>query len=289
MIDKTQVKPKDQRCAPAMEYSNGSCISLDLLIVMAKAYNKDNSKNKIILSSTLETLNPKKYKRYLIKQFGRDDILGKVCDNQRCWVKQDYIRQLSKKVRNKVTKNVFRPEGPSGFEWLNTFNINDVMKQYEAKYSTFFFLGAFPIDFEELSGPAGLKDFDFNDLINKQKKSKIGVIFNLDESYKSGSHWVSMFADMNKGHIFFFDSYGVKAEPRIRKFMRKLANFCKHNLKIEPYVDYNRKRHQYGNNACGIYSVNLIIRLLEGESFEHIIQSKLPDKIMNINRQIYFT
>ena len=33
-------------------------------------------------------------------------------------------------------------------------------------------------------------------------------------------------------------------------------------------VEYNRNRHQFKNSECGVYSINFILRLLEGESFE---------------------
>ena len=39
---------------------------------------------------------------------------------------------MSNHTQTQLTKYTFRPDGPNGkFEWLNTYNINDVMKQYE--------------------------------------------------------------------------------------------------------------------------------------------------------------
>ena len=54
-IDVENVIPNDKsatKCAPHLEFSNGSCIPLELLIKMAESYNKynenNNSDNKLI-------------------------------------------------------------------------------------------------------------------------------------------------------------------------------------------------------------------------------------------------
>jgi hypothetical protein len=276
---------KDQRCAPTKEFVDGSCISLYLLVEMANTYNEEND-DKIKLTSTLETLNPKKYKGYLLSEFSKR--LDKVCDNQRCWVKQNFVKKMNKRMREELQKDTFRPEGPEGkFTWLNTFNINDVMGQYEGKYKDFRFLGAVPIDFDDLP-ELGIKSFSFDKAINNGK-TKFGIIFNLDEHYKGGSHWVSMYCNLEKGCVYFSDSYGIEPEPRIRKFMRRIARYIKDNMGKNPIVDYNRVRHQYGGSECGVYSINFILRQLKGESFEEICKNKVPDAEMNKCRKVYFS
>nr|QBK88481.1 MAG: Ulp1 protease [Mimivirus LCMiAC01] len=287
-MNKSIVVPKDQRCSPSYNFKDGSCIPIDLMVAMAKAYNKYNPDNKISLKSNLHTLVPHKYKAYLIKQLKKDDRLGQVCDSQRCWIKQDYINAMQSSYREELTRNVFRPKGPQGkFEWLGTFNVQDVMEQYEKKYPDFIFMGAVPIDFDDFP-EYGIKDLDFDDLLNNKKKSKIGVVFNLDKRNESGSHWVALYADLNKGRIYFSDSNGIKPKPRIRKFMRRIARYSK-KLGKNPIVDHNKTQHQSGGNACGIYSLNFIIKMLEGGSFEDYQNNKIKDKEMNINRDVYFT
>jgi hypothetical protein len=246
---------------------------------MANAYNLENPDSCIKLSSTIETLNPSKYKRYLIKQF--KIRLNKVCDNQRCWVKQKFIKRMQEKFKNELEKDTFRPEGPQGkFTWLNTSNIDQVMHQYETKYPEFKFLGAVPIDFDDL--PAyEIKNLDFLKLI-KSGKSKIGVIFNTDEHYKQGTHWISLFADLNKGEVYYSDSYGVEPEQRIRLFMKRIARFIRDDLKKKPIVDYNK-------SECGMYSINFILRLLRGETFQQLTSNRMPDESVNECRQFYFT
>lgn len=278
---------KDSRCAPKYKFGDGSCIPLHMLIKMAEAYNAVDNKNPIKLLVSLETLNPKKYKKYLVKEF--DKRLDRVCDDQRCWIKQEFVKKMNNNDSYYLKKKVFRPKGPNGkFTWLNTFNVNDVMEQYEDKYPEFKFFGAVPIDFDELSQLELSNNYNYNDLV-KKGIYKIGVVFNLDEHYKSGSHWVSSYCDLKNGHVYYFDSYGYKPEKRIRKFLRSVAKYIQNTQKVEPVVNFNKVRHQYDNYDCGVYSINFIQRLLDGETFENITRNKTLDKDMNKNRDVYFS
>ena len=287
-INTSDVEPKtytDKRCAPTTFLESGSCIKLHVLVECAKAYNKENNNRSIKLYPNVETLNPKKYKKYLLKEM-KDRI--STCSTQKCWTEQSFIRYMDKKIREEFEKYTFRPDGPDGrFEWLNTININDVMGQYEKKYQDFKFLGAVPMDFDEL--PAlGVKNLDFNKLV-KEGKTKLGIVFNLDEHYKPGSHWTAMFADLKKGEVKYFDSYGINCEPRVRKLMRKIVRFMETGMGLKNTdVDYNKIRHQFENSECGVYSINFILRMLNGESFESIVNKKMKDKEINKCRNVYF-
>ena len=216
-IRSSEINPNDEddlKCGPTTTLKDGSCIILDVLIDMVKSYNEDNPTKEIRLHDKLETLNPKKYKRYLVKELGYK--LSSVCNTQRCWMKQKFITKMKKELKDKLKHSSFRPSGPQGqFTWLNTFNINQVIEQYEEKYRDFKFMGAVPIDFDDLP-QLGIKDMNLGKM-SGGGKSKLGFVFNLDEHYKGGSHWVSMFTDLNKGQLYFSDSYGIKPEKRIRK------------------------------------------------------------------------
>jgi hypothetical protein len=302
-IKSSEINPndeKDYRCAPTKMFKDGSCIPLHILVDMAEAYNKENSSDPIKLDSTRETLVPNKYKRYLVKQFKTK--LNSVCNDQRCWTKQKFIKRMKEQLRDELQNNTFRPKGPDKedpneqgkFEWLNTKNIDQVMKQYEAKYQDFRFLGAVPYDFDEL--PAyGIKDMDFKKLVQEGIK-KIGIIFNTDKHYEPGQHWISLFADLDKGYVYFSDSngdapdfhVGRKEPKRITNLMKDIANFIKNEGK-RPVVDYNKLRHQHGGDACGVYSINFILRLLRGDSFKELTTKRLSDEKVNECRKFYFT
>lgn len=278
---------EDKRCAPTKTFEDGSCIPLYLLVEMAKAYNEENKTNQIKLSSTLETLNPGKYKKHLVKEFS--NRLNNVCDSQRCWVRQKFVTRMEKRMEEELKRNTHRPTGPGGkFTWLNTFNINDVMGQYEHKYNDFKFLGAVPIDFDELPS-LGIKNMDFDKVIKNDGKKRWGIIFNLDEHDKDGSHWVGMYANFNNGNVYFFDSYGMEPEQRIRKFMRRCARYMKEKLNKSPKVDYNKMRHQYKGSECGVYSINFILKMLGGEDFYKMNSKRISDEEINKCRAVYFT
>lgn len=275
----------DKKCAPGITFENGSCYSLNVLVEMANEYNKNNSSDIIQLFPNFETLNRSKYKQYLVKQFKKR--LSDVCDSQKCWTTHIFIKKMNKLQTEELQKNIFRPSGPQGnFEWLNTININDVMKQYETKYSDFSWIGAVPIDFDDLA-QLKIKSLDFDELC-RNNKTKIGIIFNLDESWKSGSHWVASFANLKEGQVYFFDSYGTPPEHRIRTYMRRVSIYCKDILKTNIDANHNKIRHQYGGSECGVYSINFILRLLRGDSFKDICASKIPDKKINKCRKVYF-
>jgi hypothetical protein len=53
-------------------------------------------------------------------------------------------------------------------------------------------------------------------------------------------------------------------------------------------IDYNKTRHQFKNSECGVYSVNFILRMLKGESFENICSNITSDDKVNECRKQYF-
>src|SRR5690606_33822133 len=137
---------EDKKCAPGTKFESGSCISLNDLVEMANAYNKENSSDAIKLFPSFETINRSKYKKYLVREF--KNRLSGTCESQKCWSEQIFTENIKKMQAEELKNNTFRPSGPQGkFEWLNTININESMKQYEEKYADFKWLGAVPIDF----------------------------------------------------------------------------------------------------------------------------------------------
>ena len=275
---------QDKKCSPTSIFEFGSCLTIEALIEMIKAYNKEHSNDTIQEHSNLNTLNPSKYKIYLLEELSKKT--KNECTNQKCWTTQSFMKHLNNIMREQIIKFTWRTDGPQGrFDWLSTYNVNGVMEQTEKKYTEFKFLGAVPMDFDNLP-ETNIPNLNIDKYI-KNNKNKFGIIFNLDESWKSGSHWVSFFSDINNGSIYYFDSYGIRPEPRVRKLMRKFYNYCtEHN--INAVSDYNKIRHQYGGSECGVYSINFIKRLLKGHTFQDICQSKVKDIKINKCRKVYF-
>lgn len=284
-------KNNNEQCAIGVNFEDGSCIRSHCLIEYANSINKNLPPDmQIKMDTNKEILQPKKYKKYLITEI--DKRMSGVCSDQICWTRQENIlKHMKESARNELEKLTFKPEGPNGqFTWLNNFNINDVMHQFEIKYPDFQYLGTLPMDFNK-------ELITFNtDRIRKinQKKllenniEKIGAVFNLDKSTQKGSHWVGFFANIKNGEIYFFDSYGTEVPYEVRNFMKQLANEYTTRTGKKPIIDRNRIRHQYGNSECGVYSMNFIDRMLYGESFEDICKSKTPDSEINKMRKVYF-
>jgi len=285
-INEDKVIPKkegDKKCGPTISFENGSCIPLNLLIKMAMVYNKKNKDKSISLYDSLEELSPDKYKTYLLFEFQKRFKNS----NHSEWVNNKIFDNLAKEDKEYLQTSVFRPEGPQGqFQWLSTIDINKTLLQYENKYPDFVFLGAVPIDFNDLDYYPFQK-MNFNNL-RKEGKSRLGVIFNLDEHYKGGSHWVSLFSDLEKGQIYFSDSYGRKPEKRISHFMERIKDYLETCNINNIDMRHNTTQHQKGNSECGVYSINFILRLLKGKTFDHLTRKRLTDEKVNKCRLRYF-
>jgi len=223
-------------------------------------------------------------------------------------------------VPHGLNHNTFKPLGPSKkYEWLNTNHINQVIHQYHVMNDDFLFLGTVPYDFEDLP-ILGFNDIDFNELYKNNKK-KIGLVINLDEHYKSGSHWVGLFANLEKNQIYYYDSTGRKPLKRIRKFINKIMKFMykrnfEDNLSINKLINYinenknnksvlkeynelynilnnfdikyNNIQHQFKNSECGVYSIHFIIKLVNDNDFENVINNIINDDDMHKYRNIFF-
>lgn len=278
--------PSNKKCGPDLEFENGSCFPLNLLVDMAEAINKYNQEKKkedlIVLDESFETTDPDGYKLYLLSEFKK-----RFEGDQKDWIKHKYMDFLHDETKHYLQNDIFRPDGPQGkFEWLSTLDINKVLEQYENKYQDFKFLGAVPIDFNDLDY-LPFKKMNFDDF-KSNGINRIAVIFNLDEHDQPGSHWVSLFADLNKGQVYFSDSYATQPEKRIRDFMKRIKEYLESKDIKKPDVRYNKTQHQRGNSECGVYSINFILRLLKGKTFEHITSKRLTDDQVNKCRNIYF-
>jgi hypothetical protein len=279
----------DLACAAGIKYEAGSCAKLVILVELTKAYNKSVSIDKQIkLDPKFELLNPQKYKLYLVYELNKHCKEDFGCTTQKCWEEQAFIKFMEKKAREEFLRYTFRPNSPQGqFDWLSTFDINDAMAQYERKYTGFKFFGAVPMDFADLD--LEINTANYEDYCSKGI-TKLGIIFNLDNHDQPGSHWVAMYTDLNKGDIFYFDSFAQKPEPRVRTLMRKQARFIQSQKgglnKVR--VDYNKVQHQQGTSECGVYSMNFLIRMARGDDFDKLSNNPISDKRINKCRAVYF-
>jgi hypothetical protein len=221
---------------------------------------------------------------------------SKICNKESCWV-----RQMTKGTKmEKELLESFSPMEPIEWkknpnEWLSSIDIIQVMNQYEKTYKCFDFLGPSPIDYDthQLYGECVWEElchFSLADQI-KKGKNKIGVIFNTDPHDKDGEHWISLFINIKKGSIFFFDSAGDKAPKQVMKFVKMVTDQGK---KLEEPIDFKFDQnypveHQYKNTECGVYSIYFIIHMLEDKITGHYLKThKLKDEYIQQFRKIYY-
>lgn len=224
-----------------------------------------------------------------------------VCDKESCW----FDKQMNgiNDFDMKKFKSDFAPKKPDSWSdkpdtWLNSTDILNVMKQYEDAYPTFEFIGPSPIDFDDHhhNGECVWKElceFDLETHLKKNKK-KVGVVFNLDPHYKSGSHWVAMFINSDKKEVCYFDSYGEDPPKEIRKLGKRiLKQSTELSEKFNNFKGFKfkvcSKRHQYSNSECGVYSLYFIIELLKGnKNSSFFSKTRIPDDYVKKFRDIYF-
>lgn len=280
-------KMKMLKCSPSQNKNkNGfSCFSNDELYKLRNLWNMRHP------DSIIKTNEPKEIWLILKKN------MGSVCNKESCWLKQNFIE--NGKIRKEL-EEAFAPKSPvewkkNPHEWLSSVDILMVMKQYEKAYKCFDFIGPSPIDYDakKLYGECvwnELCNFNLKDQI-KNGKTKVGVIFNTDPHYLGGSHWVSLFINIKKRKIFYFDSAGDEVPKRIKQFADNVIEQGK-TLKerIDFVFDQNYPvEHQYGNTECGIYSLYFIVHMLEDKINAHYLKTHiLKDEYMSKFRKVYF-
>lgn len=211
------------------------------------------------------------------------------CETEYCLVKK--LPGISEPEQSKFL-SYFRPEKPIEWDhkptqWLDSYNLEDVMNQYEQAESDFEFLGPVPIDFDAKTGIWGkcivdeLCKLNLADLEKKGKK-KLGIIYNLDKHDEPGSHWVCTFVNLNKKEAYYFDSYGYEPPEEIQRFLTRCQEQgC-------PNVYYNDIRHQRKGSECGMYCLFVLICLLRERPFYEICTRIVEDDTMNVFRDILF-
>ena len=272
------------KCSPKTQQKDYTCLEDDTLYKLKELWNARHPE------STIKTNDSKEIWEILNVK------MNNVCNKESCWLKQKFVDgKLDKELTNS-----FAPVSPKEWkknpnEWLSSTDILDVMKQYERAYKCFDFIGPSPIDFDtkKIYGECVWEElchFNLEDEI-KNGKFKIGVIFNTDPHNKPGSHWISLFINIKKGTIFFFDSAGDKIP---KKIMALVTRVIKQGKNLDDPINFNFDQnypieHQYSDTECGIYSLYFIAHMLEDKINAHYLKTHiLKDKYMEKFRKVYF-
>jgi hypothetical protein len=187
--------------------------------------------------------------------------------------------------------HLLRPAAPDSWiedpdKWLDSNNITNCLSQWEESNPEFEFMGPFPIDFAAADpykkGPNGEKVCLMSEMCSlrvteaiKNGTKAIGIVYNLDPHYKSGSHWVANYIDIPGKRCYYFDSYGMEPPKQVATFMKWLTT-----QDPQMRLEYNARRLQYKNTECGIYCIYFIIRMLLGDSFKEFTRRNPTDAEM---------
>lgn len=283
-------------CSPAVKGKapvRGSCFTNEVLIQLKESYNKHNLTNKIEANDPTHIWNELKNRL-------------STCQKEDCWLNE--IRDPL--IRAKIDTYIFAPDQPAEWKnqpdtWLSNFDICDVLKQYEDPYPNFKVFGPTPIDFDarpkSMNGQCVWQELCTFSLENmlKQNKTKLGIVFNLDKHKDKGSHWISMYVDLDDQYIFYLDSAGKKIPRRIKALATKIIQ---QGRKKGMHIHFHENcptAHQKGANECGMYALYFIITMLTGETentkfvnysdkIDFFKNKRIPDKYVHKYRKIYF-
>lgn len=279
-ISVDEIHPINKKCAPTVEFIDGSCLNMMQLSMMVDEYNLRSS-DAILINKKFETLYPREYKIYLLYEL--QERLG---DNQAEWIANKAFKNIKDDVMETIQRYTFLPRGPSGkFEWLSNFDINDVMERYMKKYKDYKWLGAVPVDFEEYVDEFRRLNLAEYEAIGKHR---FGIIINMDKHNQPGSHWVALFFDLTKGHVYYIDSVGIEPPKLVSEFMQKINKYLKSKGIQDTDIRHNNIQNQKGNSECGVYSIRAILKLLKNGDFDKFKSKVVRDKEANKCRKKLF-
>jgi hypothetical protein len=273
---------RKDKCAPKKkgEDLDFSCYTPGVLLKMRDIWNKRHPDSKIETNNVKEIWETLAY------------YMKSTCRKESCWIKNKLFKG---KIEKSDVDNIFSPKQPEEWkknpmEWLSSIEILQFMKQYENAYHCFEFLGPSPIDYDAHISHGecvweDLCEFDLKKTIERGKK-KIGIIFNLDEHNRGGSHWVAMFVNSNLGEIYYFDSYGDPAPKQLRKLGWEIQKQSEKFGKRYKYKS-NKIRHQYTESECGMYCLYFVVELLKDKPFDFFHKRILDKKVISL-RNKYF-
>ena len=301
-------KTKKLICNPTArknKITKNSCFTPKAVELLKSYYNTQHPNKKIL----------KRNPRQILREIKK--LAPTTCKSDVC-----IINKFTKNKRdaNMLKALLYPPPKPENWDddpdaWLSNFDIMDVLNQYEKSYPNFTLIGPSSIDYDTEIHPnqfvcRRLREFNLETYLQKTPPiTKIGVVFNLDPHYKGGSHWVSLFIDLEHYFIFYFDSNGNSIPANIKKFVdmvMKQASTLELPKKLE-FHQNTKTEHQMTNTECGMYSLYFIITMLlrekeikydvEGggsqkmttqELFDLFKNKRIPDMFVFEKRDEYF-
>jgi hypothetical protein len=248
---------KKSYCAPHkrdLERASGSCLTLRELALIAHAHNASCAVDRAIRPTAFAT---KATLWGALSERFREQCSD---HGEYCWVQQQQL--VSGAAALAEVAESFRPVMPRTWyanrrQWLNTYDILLVMRQYERQHKGFRFVGVFPVDFAfRYDGrncvSREMCELDVTDVLGKGKTT-LGFVFNHDRHNQQGSHWVALFCCLDPTRelygTYYYDSVGRAPKPEVRAFMAHLQAAVGAAAAFK--VAHNTRQHQFKNTeAC---------------------------------------
>lgn len=276
-----------------------TCLSLEELQLIANDFNQTVNRQAIRLKQSKSALY-KDIRKHLATYCGDNN------NYEYCWVEQKFI---SHNTKSKLS-SALRPKKPlewykNKYTWLNTLDILDVMKQYEQHYGDFRFMGVYPIDFQstypdEPSRCIGkvFCTFDVYTHVLNEGSTRFALVLNLDHHDEPGSHWVSIYCNLDPSKlnfgIYYYDSVATEPPPEVVAFMNQVQKQVterqdKKSKHAKFEVAYNRVQKQTENSECGVFSMVFLTQMLKQKyGFQHVCEHMRRDEDMNQIRDILY-
>lgn len=278
-----------------------TCFTKDALIRLVQAWNKGHADDKIQNATGMS-------KRKMWQELNKR-MKSRCGEGQEwCWVDR-----LEGSAPPKEVVKALRPAQPKEWKnkpytWLTNYDIEDVMEQYDYSFDPSYkykFLGVFPIDFEAktMFGKCLFEEFCNLDIAKIRRKGikYMGMVTNLDKHDEDGSHWTSLFVNMDTTSpsfgAYYYDSVANSPPSEVMKFMKSLkeqaARLPGADGKVFQ-VKWNKVRHQYKGTECGMFSMVYQIRWLTHlkdkttTTFDEIVNVPLRDEDVHKLRNSLF-
>ena len=250
-----------------------SCYEKEDLQLLRNQWNRKYPTRKIL------TRNPDRIRQALRKGMTK-------CEDELCWMK--LVKHAP--TRKRLARKNFAAFHPKNWkdnekEWLSNYDISKVLQQYKEFHKEFDFISPSPIDFDHKVGTHCVSDrlchFHVASYV-KRGITKIAIPLNTDEHDEDGSHWVSLFVDLERKFIFYFDSANQSMPTEVRVLIDRI----KAQTPLKEYTQ--TAQHQRGESECGMYVLFFLISMLKGRTPKYFTTHVITDAEVSKFRKIYF-
>lgn len=212
------------------------------------------------------------------------------CESESC-VYTTYLvkKKLGTHLADQVLKTRFKPKGPYNSDnWLDNFNIDDVLRQNMKKYKKFYAIPYQMIDFAEKK--TELATINISDQLNHY--DTMAVVVNTDVSSGKGKHWFAIFMDFRQSpyQLEFFNSSGNLPPYQIQTWLNKTKRDLERLGKKVDIIIVSPDEIQKSDTECGVFSLWFILSRLQNISvskFRNINMGSSDEKMIEFRKGLF--